>query len=490
MTGIKSLSAEAKWRLLLRISLGLLLVSPYIVWLARIRVWDWPSLGEWLPVLGTSAKQALYSSILSMVAGFFLFGAAQAWTSARAKKITELALLLPNMIPALFLVLSLLSWVTPWMAFPYGLGAVVVAHVLMNSGLVAVSLNRLVQSKLGGMAETAWTLGASRFLFWRKVAWPFLKSDLACIFLFVFGICFTSFSIPLVLGGQHMVTLEVAIFDTIRMEGRWDKAVILAACQSLFLLLLALSLPHPFWPPKPQRRPLSFLAFKSLRLLVFLPALIVVLGWLLGLSEALRTELPSEFPIGEALITSLALGLLVGTLHLILFLLVAYVSPHAGLNKFLNGYLAPSPAITGFALLLLPGEGDIFDFLKLAVALTLISFPLLYRWIVHSALSGLFDQIVVARSLGSNWSMILFEVVWPQVAPQLLRASGLAALWACSDFAVSGIVAGDLNTLPLLMENLMGNYRFEAAQLMMFPLLIAGLGLYGLFVGVSRYVTR
>ena len=83
---------------------------------------------------------------------------------------------------------------------------------------------------------------------------------------------------------------------------------------------------------------------------------------------------------------------------------------------------------------------------------------------------------------------MLFEIVWPQVAPQLLRASGLAALWASSDFAVSGIVAGDLNTLPLLMENLMGNYRIDSAQLLMFPLLVTGLILYGIFAGAGRYV--
>ncbi|MGZ3723915.1 MAG: hypothetical protein ACXVA9_13320 [Bdellovibrionales bacterium] len=490
MTGIKSLNAEASGRIFLRIFLALLLISPYLIWLIWIRDWALPSAAETLPIVAVSALQALWSAFFSMLIGFLLFSGAQAWLSPRAKKISELALLLPNMIPPLFLVLSLLSWVTPWIAFPYGIGAVIFAHVLMNSGLVAVALDRLVQSKLGGMTEVAWTLGSSRFLFWRRVAWPFLKWDIACLLLFVFSICFTSFSIPLVLGGERLATLEVAIFDAIRMEGRWDKAVILAAFQSLFLLFLALSLPRPFWPPRPQRRPLQFLAVKNFRLLVFAPALILLTGWLLGLSEALKIPFDNTLPLGEAMVTSLALGLTVGILHLILFLQVSYVSPHAGLNRFLNGYLAPSSAITGFAMLLLPGAGGLFDFFKLAVALTLISFPLLYRWMVHAALGGLQNQIVVARSLGARWSSVLFEIVWPQVAPQLLRASGLAALWGASDFAVSGIVGSELNTLPLVMDGLMSNYRFESAQLLMFPLLLVGLGLYGLFTGAARYVTR
>ena len=473
-----------------RVAVGLLLVSPYLIWLLWISKWEWPATAEWLPVLTTASEQAAFSAAGSMIFGFCLFGAAQGWTSSRARGFAELALLLPNMVPPLFLVLSLLSWVTPWAAFPYGLGAVVVAHVLLNSGLVAVSIDRLVQSQLSGLAETAWTMGASRATFWRQVAWPVLKSDLACIFLFIFSLCLTSFSIPLVLGGARLATLEVAIFDFIRMEGRWDKAVILAALQSLLLLLLVWSLPHPFWPTQSARRGLPYLAFKNWRLAVYLPALILSLGWISGCGSIRRVLPAFDGSLSDALLTSLALGLTVGVLQLCLVLIVSYVLPHPPLNRFLNGYLAPSPAITGFAMLLLPGEGELFDFFKLAFALTLISFPLLYRWILHSALSGLQRQITVARTLGADWSNILFEVVWPQIAPQALRASGLAALWATGDFAISGIVAGQLQTVPLMMQDYLANYRIEAAQLLMFPLLIVGAVLYGLFVGASRYVTR
>jgi thiamine transport system permease protein len=338
------------------------------------------------------------------------------------------------------------------------------------------------------MAEVAWTMGASRYQFWTRVAWPFMKFDFACLFLFVFSICFTSFSIPFILGGETWSTLEVAIFDTIRAEGRWDKAVILAAGQSLFLLALAISLPRQFWPPRPQRRPLPFLGVKYLRSLVFLPALILVIGWLLGLPGSLGAHFESGTI--DAVMASLALGLSVGLLHTVFFLITAYVSPHPGLHRFLNGYLSPSSAITGFAMLLLPGSGGAFDFIKLVLALTLISFPLLYRWIVHSALDSLQNQIVIARSLGARWSTVLFEIVWPQAAPQILRASGLAAFWGAADFVITSVVAGDFNTVPLMMTNLMGTYHLAEADLLMIPLFMVSLGLYGLFTGAARYVSR
>lgn len=473
-------------------ALGLLLISPYLIWLGSVPHWEPPRIQAWLPPLLTAAQQALLSATLAMIAGFFLFQSAQGWTSKFSRSISEMALLLPCMVPPLFLVLAILSWVTPWMAFPYGMTAVVLAHVLMNSGLVAVSLDRLVHNKLSLMAETSWILGATRSQFWRRVAWPYLKGDIACIFLFVFGLCFTSFSIPLLLGGRQAATLEVAIMDLIRMEGHWDHALMLAVVQSVVLFALAMLLPRAFWPSRPARNAVKFLSVPSSRILVFVPALILFLGWLAGVltsgtvvfDSAIRGELT------EAFVTTTALALLVGLLHLLLLLVTAFVLPHRGLERFLNGYLAPSPVITGFAILLLPGESDGVKMMKIATAMTLISFPLLYRWMAHSTLASLQKQVTVARTLGAGWLSILLEIVWPQAAPQLMRVCGLAALWASGDFAISGILAGDLKTVPLVMEGLMGNYRIEAAQLLMFPLLFLGLALYGVFTGAARYVSR
>ncbi|MBX3021027.1 MAG: ABC transporter permease subunit [Bdellovibrionales bacterium] len=487
MSGTKFFHAEESSRLGLRWALGLLLLFPYLIWLAEVREWNWPPVHEWMPYVVYASFQALLSAGLACVAGFLMFQGLQSW---HRRGWAEAALLFPNIIPPLFLVMALFAVVTPWAAFPYGLSAVIVAHVILNSGLVAVALDRLLQAKLGGMTETAWLLGVRPWVFWRRVAWPQLRGDLACIFLFVFSLCFTSFSIPLLLSGERSVTLEVAIFDIIRTEGRWDKAVLLAAFQSTALLVLAWLLPRPFWPQRSSRASLRLLEQPSLSVLVLLPAALLVTGWGLGVGASLaegiepfvRENLPS------ALLLSAALGLSVGVLHLILFLAVAYVLPHNRLDRFLNGYLAPSPAITGFGLLLLPVNGVIADFIKLVLALTLISFPLLYRWIVHSALASLQNQIVIARSLGASWSAILFKVVWPQAGASCLRACGLAAVWACGDFALSGLLLGENVSVPMLMNDLLGNYRFEQAALLLIPLVLLSLAVYFFFVRAARYV--
>lgn len=489
---MKPSSAEEYLRAALRLGLAVFLILPFIIWIGRVPEWRGIEEGELGPALLSSFTQAFLSAALCLITGGILFLALQSWRDSKTRNWAELSLLMPNMIPPLFLVLGLMNLITPFMNFPYGMTAVILAHVVLNAGLVAVALDGLVHHRVGGMAEVAWLMGAGRWTFWRRVGWPYLRTEIACLFLFIFSLCFTSFSIPLLMGGDRIGTLEVAIFDSIRLEGRWDKALLLAAFQSLVLFVLAWLLPHPFWPHRPARRSLHFMALPSLKHFVFLPATMVALGWFAGFVYGAKSLASMEFlnSFALALTTTFVVALGVGLLHLLLFLVIAFVTPHKKLNRFLNGYLAPSPVITGFAFLLLPGEGDVLGILKLIVALTLILLPLLYRWIVHSSLAALEGQVRIARTLGASWTLILFEIVWPQIAQPVMRASGLAALWASGDFALSAILAEDVETLPLIMEGLIGNYRMEAAQVLMLPLLVIGLGMYFFFVRMARYVSR
>ncbi len=492
MTGIESSDRESRIRPWLSVGIALFLISPFLVWLTAIDVSEWTRMDFLSAVspLGNSFVQASLSTILTMAVGFALFIAFQSLKSERMKPWAESVLLMPNVIPPLFIALGLLTW-TPLFggAFPFGMGAVVMAHVLLNSGLVALSLDRMIKGRAMGVIEAGRVMGVPPVMFWRAVLWPLLRGDLMSLALFIFSLHFTSFSLPLLLSGERALTLEIAIFDAIRIQGRWDLAVLLALIQSAFIFALAWVLPRPFWPEMGHRPGIADLGFRLPPYLVFLPGLVLVMGWLHGLLVSVVTGWGQLVvpELIESTVTTIAIGLGVGIIHLLIFLWIAYVSPNFRLEKFLHGYLAPSAAITGFAMILIPV--DDWEILKLVFALTLISVPLLYRWMVHSVLVSLEQQVALARTLGAGWMMILLDVVWPQAAPTLLRASGLAALWASGDFALSGIVLNDEITLPLLIEDYLNNYHFEAAQLLLIPLVAVGVGLYGFFRGAIRFVT-
>lgn len=470
-------------------ALGLVLLSPYLIWLWQIRHWQAISPSAVWPALKYSGLQSILSTVLALALGLF-FALGLQNVSGRRRSTLQAALILPNLIPPLFLVMSLLAVVTPFLIFPYGLMAVVAAHVLLNSGLVALALDRLLRAKLAPMAETAWVLGSTPTRFWFKVAWPQMRGDLSALALFIFSLCLTSFSIPLLLSGTRVTSLEVAIYDTIRIEGAWDQAVQLAATQAGLLLVLAWALPQPFWPRESRPSNLKFLGSRVGEICGYLPSLILITGWLMSLGTWANLSASPEIlnALPEALLTTVLLACLTGLLHLILFISTAYVLPHQGLNRFLNGYLAPSAAITAFAFVLLPLEGSTWNLLKVACALTLISYPLLYRGFVHSALSHLTKQIQVARTLSATWPQILFQVVWPQSAGAIFRASAIAAVWGGGDFAVSGILMQKGSSLPLLIVDLLNHYQLDLAASLLLPLVVILLALYFLFTRSARYV--
>ena len=147
----------------------------------------------------------------------------------------EVLVLLPNAAPVLLLLLAVIKFF-PWAR---GLPGILLAHVLLNSGLVAVALVTLFQNKLSGQAELAWIEGASKWRFFRVGVLSYLKTDITVLGLFVFAICFASFSVPLLLGGSRATTMETLIFQKIRLSGDWGEAVALASIQAAAIFAIS-----------------------------------------------------------------------------------------------------------------------------------------------------------------------------------------------------------------------------------------------------------
>jgi ABC-type Fe3+ transport system permease subunit len=320
-----------------------------------------------------------------------------------------------------------------------------------------------------------------------------LRSEILFLFLFVFSICLTSFSIPLVLGGAQATNLEIHIYNTLRIDGDWSRAVLYTVLQMTSLFAVAWFIPKPIWSMSFNPSRWSLLGVKRLLPLVLLPSGVLLIGWIVGIVQSLRSLAWSNFVwsgAGPAMLNTLIVALGSGWLTLFLCLWISYVWPHRSLSLFMKGYLAPSSVVTGFAFLLLPVEGGNWPVIKMIVALTMVSFPILFRWIGQAALESAEEQILVARSLGASWGQIVFEVIWPQRGHEFLRMAGLSALWASGDFALSSIIAESNHTWALYIDDLIGNYRLELATVYTVPLFLIGLLCYGLFIGVSRYVAR
>lgn len=207
-------------------------------------------------------------------------------------------------------------------------------------------------------------------------------------------------------------------------------------------------------------------------------------GIKLGLSQLLGTELLLE-QLPSLIAHTLFIGLGTGLFVFILLLMVAGLSPHWGMDRFLTGYASPSAVVTGFAFLLFGFYGFWGSHAAMILGLGLLFLPGLYRLMGRSLLHMVSRQVQVARVAGAGWGLIFTSIVFPQVRAGFLWLSGLAAFWACGDFALSSIVAESSSTLGLMVKGYMTSYRLELATVLNLILILVSSVCFLIFGGLG-----
>ena len=431
-----------------------------------------------IEVLEFTTLQAALSAALAIalgLAGAYGIGAAEIkWGRANARFLEAISLL-PNVAPVLLFLLAVMKF-APGLR---DLTGIIIVHAMLNAGLVSASVLRLFRSKVAGLADLAYIEGASRLKFFASVVLPVIASDLRMIFAFVFAICFSSLSVPLVIGGSRATTLEVLIWQSIRIEGNLARAFGISILQLASILLLTLLL----------RKRTTTTAVDTVRSgqpllsnfaglpFVLVPSLLLIVSLLdrpwIGVARILENQiLLSE--LSRTVLGSLSVAVGTGALTATLLLLIAYVEPRGTWRKLLLGYVAPSTVVTGFAMLLAWRATGTATYFKIIFAITLVSVPSLYRLYWDAILSSLRNQREVAMSLGAEPFLIFRRIVLPQAIKPACFVAGLSSLWAWGDFALSRTIAERDVTLGMLVQSLTSTYRFEIATSLVWIMLIGG----------------
>ena len=471
--------------------LVLLLLSPYVLALVQAPKGDLNLEGRWMWPLWMGARQAALSAVLALVVGGILFLSLRACSSYKSFRWVRSLLLWPNLIPPLFVILSVMS-LSQWLGWSHqGLMWVILTHALMNGGLVALAVFAHDQNQVQKLSEVARVYGASVPRRFFDIWLPQMKSVLIPNFVLVFAICLTSFSIPLVLGGGSLTSLEVHIFQLIRTEGAWSLALFYSVIQTLFVLVLSLTL----WKLKgedtfsesyiPPSRPLPavFLGVS------ILPILVLSGFWFLSVAKDFTILFydPAFFDFLqskdflESVIHSSLIFILVFWIQTFLSMGVIWGGRTGFTEGFLKGYVSPSVAVLGFSLSLLPGEGELWAVLKTSLCFSFLTFPLLFKWKNLSRWKGLSHQVTVAKVMGAGGGTRFWDVLWPQMREGIFQTSLIAALWSLGDFAVSSFFFSGSKTVALMVVDLLNKYRLEWASLISFALFAVGLLLFFVF---------
>jgi thiamine transport system permease protein len=391
----------------------------------------------------------------------------------------------------------------------YGLGAVLLAHVFFNAPLML----RVLNGALASVPTAQWRLsaqwGLSEWDRFRLIEWPALRPVIPGLLALVFLLCFTSFSLILMLGGGPAVTtLEVNIYTALRFDFDMSLAGRLALlqlviCGSVVVILTRLT--GKSWAASPRPaigvpgqkgdrssvcRAADAVALAAFIIITMLPVLAILLR---GLGPHLVT-VTEWSAFHRSAITSLLIALVSGSLATVIALILASARTRrsvAGLAVWpldlsISLYLAVSAIVLGTGLfILLRQVADVFVLAPLLVMIgnMLIALPFAYRILEGrlAALAAAHDRLCAGLGL-RGWRRLRWITI-PAIAPELGFAAGLSSALSLGDMTIVALFGSQqFQTLPWLLYQTMARYRAgEAAALSLWLLGLTFL----LFVGFT-----
>lgn len=450
---------------------------------------------DWITLLITSFAQAFSSSVLSLgIGGIAAFGLVRLNSRASVSRAAEMFFLLPQLLPSLFILMAAFNLYSYFGQVPSGFLDVVLIHSAINCGFCAVVISRLFSEKAGSYSELARVEGANLFTF-LPALFRLLYRDLLFVFFTVFVFCFTSFSVPFVIGGYGSATVEVEIYRKIVAEGAIEQAMVLSLLQITFLMVMGVFLyGRGYALNEKTKRPFTYGTLFALSPVVILNMLLlfssfsgVLSGWQMLMGQDILRTVAANATLGTFMTSSVA-----GLATLAILSLHAFHWPSRRSSSLLFSFTGPSPILFGFFLFLM-GIHQVYGgngYLLLGFMLAIFFLPLVFRFGLASELSKFQRQVEVARTLGASKATIFRRVIWPQLSRALFFFSGIVAFWAAGDFALSLFILPGEAHLPLLVRGLISRYRLDVATLLMWW--VVGLGLIQLliFQGIGYVVSR
>ncbi|MBY0386375.1 ABC transporter permease subunit [bacterium] len=478
-----------------RILFLFLVVALYLPYIYLFKDFRWENIetGNLKEVFVLSMSQSFLSAIFSLLFGVWgscgLF-----WLENRLSKklytLCEFLVLLPALLPAIFIVVSVLN-VFP--GFPFGLPGVVFLHVFSEVGMVSWVLKRLLSQKLSDLGDWALTTPTSARYF-LYTAFPILRRDILQVLLILLFYFLTSFSIPLIVGSHSMAGMEVVIFEKVMLAQQWNQALTLFIYQSGFLVLLLFGI--LFFKPIPVEisglRRLTLLEKSSGMLPLLVPPFIVLISAIFGSAKGLyqiqqQSDILTNWDVYVS--GSLLVGFVTGGFVFILLSICTYFLQFRKTQLFFTSLVTPSFVI--LALACRPDNiwNDLLSPISLSWALCIAFLPAVVRLGLLQTVDHLSEQIEMAYFLGASPIEIFRRITWPQVLPSVSLLSGLAAIWAVGDFSLSRIILGSDQTLAMWVHSLVEHYRWSSAQLLSGLILLCGAVVFSFFAGVA-YVSR
>jgi len=486
-------------------------------------------------VISSAAFQAVLSAVMSILFGVACARALFRRGYFRGRSSLLILSFLAMIMPSTVAAVSLLSlWgrkgvlrqgfeavvPTDFLFAPYGLAMVVLAHMFFNAPLVMRVCFAGLQSVPKSQLMLAAQLGFTARDYWKWIELPCIKSYTPSLFGLIFLMCFSSFSLVLMLGGGPSVsTLEVAIYTAVRFEFDLPKAGVLALMQLGFSALMIISLSrfeHLSWTTRladqasvPRKDKDIFTCKLSDGLFIFLFCLIVIApiaSLFIGIDIVAGLPLFQRPVFWQALQMSAVLGVssaILSTSMALILVAARYNASQLSFSRFIGGFLSlamsvylvlPSIVLGTASFMLLRAYIDVFSaaFWLVLMSNVFMTLPFATRILAgrYAGLAGQTDRLALALNLRGLRRFRL--IVLPAMRHEIGLALGLCCAFSLGDFGVIALFGSEqFRTLPWLLYQYASRYGGAEAELLSLILLVLSIALYaGLYQMVRLYSRR
>ena len=438
-------------------------------------------------VVAFTLKQAFLSTALSLLIALpvaLAFARRQFWGRDVLLRIFSLPLALPAIVAILGIVgIYGNNGILGGYFSIYGLSGIVFAHVFFNMPMAV----RLILTRLEAIPAENFRLAAqlkftSREIF-RFIEWPQLAPALTGIASLIFLLCTASFAVVLILGGgPQATTLEVAIYQSLRLDFDPARASILAlaqliTCATLVLLAGRYATQAQVFPKtlaKIQRYDGTSWGSLLVDFAAIVFGAVIVIPPIISVIYTGIFKIHLDAALGRATLTSLVIGLASACLSLILGWILADAAARHASPKFRSAL-----TLTSLASLIMPPAvlatgwfvslAQVADVGRLAIFLVIVLNGLMALPFIWSPLFPAIEESFqrhdrLCSSLGVRGLARLKLIDLPVLRRPLALAFLMAVIVSLGDLSAITLFGSDsFVTLPALIFKQMGHYRMADA---------------------------
>lgn len=467
-----------------------------------------------LHVIWITTYQAILSTLLSVLLAILMAKALSMvnfWGKGVLLRIMPITFILPTLVVVTGLLSiygqhGLLASIFDYFDMPfwgaiYGLKGILLAHVFLNFPYACCLFYQTLNSVPIEQKKLAAQLNFSNFFYFKLIEWPLLRRQLLPMATLIFMLCFSSFSIPLALGGgPKYTTLEVAIYQAIR-DFDLLEAVLLACLQLIYcaiFMCLMQKINHSYkinvrYFRSHYRLPVSCnLVLLSMvivvigGLFIFLPIVIILIE---GIYSFKWVFLTVDFQ--HAVIFSLLIAFGSAIIAMLLALLLLYTNSRLLVNQ--QTHWSNRLILVGSLILAIPS-------MVLASGLFLLLFPLAYSPVFVCGLMMLCNGLMALPFILKNLAMPMYDVTsryrqltqslningffhfylieYKALKKLIVHSFTFAAILSLGDFGIIALFGGQsVTTLPYYLYEQISHYYYQESTVTAALLLILSFSL-------------